>query len=309
MSANTQQLRIGASGFVYAVLTESSDVSGGTPTYGTVTSCPNIKTIDFDPASSLFTGFYDDGPKFAADTVGVMKLTATFADLSPDNEAVLLGHTYTGGAIQKKATDQSPYVAIGWKTLRTGTNSGALIYDYFWLYKAKARKPQVSAQTKADSISPSEVQLEFNAVSLISQSGLYQSKVRTDDTAAAAGTISGFFSAVYLPGADMTALTVTAAEGTAGDAGKILFTFAKGSGSSFSMESTSITTTSCACYVLGALKAGTFSVGSAGTTVVVKFTPTVAFGGSDIGTVVVTAGAKDTNGIGCTPYSVEITSL
>jgi phi13 family phage major tail protein len=309
MAANTQQLRIGASDFVYAILTESSDVSGGTPSYGTVTSCPNIKSIDFDPASSLFTGFYDDGPKFAADTVGVMKLTATWADLSPTNEAALLGHTYTGGQVQKKATDQSPYVAIGWKTLRTGTNSGSLIYDYFWLYKAKARKPQVSAQTKADTISPSEVQLEFNAVSLISQSGLYQTKLRTDDTDAAAATISGFFTTVALPSANLNALGVTAAEGST--PGTIEFTFAKTGGASFSMASASITTTTCPVYLVsdGSLVAGAYVVGSAGTTVVVTFTPTTPFGGSASALVAVNAGAKDTSGIGCTPYSVVIANL
>ncbi len=308
MAANTQQLRIGASGFVYALLTESSDVLSGTPTYGSPVSCPNVKTIDFDPASSLFTGFYDDGPKFSADTVGVMKLTATFADLSPTNEAALLGHTYTGGQVQKKATDASPYVAIGWKTLRTGTTGGTNIYDYFWLYKCKARKPQVAAQTKADTISPSEVQLEFNCVALISQGGLYQNKLRTDDDAAAAATISGFFSTVALPSADLTALTVTAAEGSAGT---IAFTFAKGSGASFSMAADSANSVTMPVYLVstGALRAGTYVIGAAGTTVVVVFTPTVAFGGSASAVAVVNAGAKDTSGIGCTPYSVQIDNL
>ena len=306
MAANTPRLRIGASDIVYAVLDEASDVVAGTPTWGTVTALPNAKAISFDPGSSLFTGFYDDGAKFSADTVGVLKLQLTLGDITPTAEAEILGHTYTGGQIQQTTLDQAPYVAIGWKTLRTGSSA---VYDYYWLYKGKFRKPTIDAKTKEATITPTDVVLEGNFVGLISKAGLYANKLRTDDDAAAAATITGFFTTVPLAAANLNALTVTAAEGTAGDSGKILYTFAKAGGASFSMSSTSITTTTCACYVSGALKAGAFVVGAAGTTVVVKFTPTVAFGGSDVGTVIVTAGAKDTDGVGCTPYSVAISSL
>jgi phi13 family phage major tail protein len=307
MAANTQRLRIGASDFVYAIMNESTDIVGGTPTWGTVTSCPNTKSVAFDPGSSLFTGFYDDGAKFSADTVGVLKMTVNFGDLSPTNEAALLGHTYTNGQIQQKTTDQSPYVAVGWKTLRLGTNSGTAIYDYYWLYKGKARKPSLDAQTKAETISPADVVLEFNFVGLLSQSGLYSNKLRTDDDAAAAATISGFFTTVPLPSANLNALSVVAAE--VGTSGTIGFTFSKAGGASFSMDSSTPSNVTMPVYVAGVLKAGSYSTGSAGTTVVVTFTPTVAFGGTDTATVCVTAGAKDTSGVGCTPYSVQLTGL
>jgi len=224
-------------------------------------------------------------------------------DISPTAEAALLGHTYTGGQVQQGTNDQAPYVAIGWKTLRTGSS----VYDYYWLYKGKFRKPSIDAKTKEASISPADFVLEGNFVGLTSKTGLYSNKLRTDDDAAAAATISGFFSTVPLPTANLGALTVTAAEGTAGDAKKILYTFAKAGGASFSMDSSTITTVTCPCYVAGALKAGTYTVGAAGTTVVVKFAPTVAFTSAQVVTCPVTAGAKDTDGIGATPYSVAVT--
>lgn len=314
MAANTQRLRIGASDFVYAVQNESTDVAGGTPTWGAVVSCPNIKSLAFDPGSSLFTGFYDDGPKFSADTVGVLKLTVNFGDLSPTNEAALLGHTYGAGQVQQSSTDQSPYVAIGWKTLRLGTVSGVKVYDYYWLYKARARKPNLDAKTKEASITPSDIVLEFNAVALNatvnSITGLYANKLRTDDDAAAAATVAGFFTTVALPAANLNALAVTAAE-SSGTPGSIEFTFAKTGGASFSMDANTITAVTCPVYLVttGALVAGAYSVGTAGATVVVTFTPTTPFGGSASAIVAVNSGAKDTSGIGCTAYSVQIDTL
>jgi phi13 family phage major tail protein len=303
MAANTPRLRIGASDIVYAVLNEASDVVGGTPTWGTPVSLPNAKAISFDPGSSLFTGFYDDGAKFSADTVGVLKLQLTLGDITPTAEAEILGHTYTGGQIQQTTLDQAPYVAVGWKTLRTGTS----VYDFYWLYKGKFRKPTIDAKTKEATITPTDVVLEGNFVGLTSKAGLYANKLRTDDDAAAAATITGFFTTVPLATANLNALTVTAAEGTAGDAKKIVYTFAKTGGASFSIAPTTITTTTCPCYVAGALKAGAYVVGAAGTTVVVKFTPTSAFTSAQVVTCPVTAGAKDTDGVGATPYSVAIT--
>lgn len=313
MAANTQRLRIGASDFVYAVLNESTDIAGGTPTYGSVVSCPNIKSIAFDPGSSLFTGFYDDGPKFSADTIGVLKLTVNFGDLSPTNEAALLGHTYSAGQIQQGITDQSPYVAIGWKTLRLGTVSGTKVYDYYWLYKGKFRKPNLDAKTKEATISPADIVLEGNFVGLNatvnSITGLYANKLRTDDDAAAVATVSGFFSTVAFPAANLNALTVTAAE--SGTPGSIAFTFAKAGGASFSMDANTPSSVTMPVYLVGtgALVAGTYATAGAGATVVVTFTPTTPFGGSASAIATVTAGAKDTSGIGCTPYSVEIANL
>lgn len=313
MAANTQRLRIGASDFVYAVLNEATDVAGGTPTWGSVVSCPNIKSVAFDPGSSLFTGFYDDGPKFSADTVGVLKLTVNFGDLSPTNEAALLGHAYSAGQVQQGITDQSPYVAIGWKTLRLGTVSGTKVYDYYWLYKARARKPNLDAKTKEASISPADIVLEFNAVGLNatvnSVVGLYANKLRTDDDAAAAGTITGFFSTVALPAANLAALTCTAAE--SGTAGSVAFTFAKAGGASFSMDANTPSAVTMPVYLVttGALVAGSYATAGAGATVVVTFTPTTPLGGTASVIATVTAGAKDTSGIGCTPYSVQIDNL
>jgi phi13 family phage major tail protein len=307
MAATTQRLRIGASDVVYAVLNESSDIAGGTATWGSPVSLPNVKSIGYDAGASIFTGFYDDKAGFSADAQGVQTLTVNFADVSPENRAALLGQTYANGETSQNFTDVSPYVALGFKTLRTGTFGGLKVYDYFWFFKGLCKKPSIDAQTKAESISPADVVLEFNFVGLNSSAGVYMKHARTDDDALPAATLSGFFTAVALASANLNALTVTAAEGTVGNAGKILFTFAKTGGASFSINASTISTVTCPVYVAGALKAGTYAVAAAGTTVVVTFTPTVAFTSAQVATAIVTAGAKDNSGIGATPYSVAIT--
>lgn len=307
MAANTQRLRIGASDVVYALVDESTDVAGGTTTWQTPVSLPNVKSIGLEANASLFTGFYDDKAGFAADAQGVLSLTINQADISPTNKAALLGQTYANGEITEKYTDVSPYVAIGFKVLRTGLYGGLKVYDYFWLFKGVAKKTSMTANTKAETIAPVDAVLEFNFVGLNSDPGTKLKHARTDDDALPAATLSGYFTNCALASANLNALTVTAAEGTVGDAGKILFTFAKTGGASFAMNAGTINTVSCPVYVAGVLKAGAYVVAAAGTTVVVKFTPTVAFTGSDKAHAIVTAAAKDANNVSCTPYSVEIT--
>lgn len=57
----------------------------------------------------------------------------------------------------------------------------------------------------------------------------------------------------------------------------------------------------------GTLRAGSFVVGSAGTTVTVKFTPTVSFGsGEDIG-VGITNQIKDNSNVSATPSGDVLT--
>src|SRR6266487_4595590 len=159
--------RIGLSNVVFAVLDESTDVSGGTPSYGTITPLANAMELSFDPAGNESMLFADDGPAFLADNVGEMKLSFGIADISPANLATLLGHTYANGITTEAPTDQSPYVAIGAKKLRSGKDGAALVYDYFWLLKVKLMKPKEDAKTKGATIEFQTPMLEGMAVQLI----------------------------------------------------------------------------------------------------------------------------------------------
>lgn len=222
--------RIGLSNVVYAVLTESSDVSGGTPTYGTIKPLANALELSFDPAGNSATLFADDGAAFVADNVGEMKISFGVADIDPASLAEILGQTYANGIITQNSTDQSPYIAIGAKRLRAGKDGANAVYDYFWLPKVKLTKPKEDAKTKGASIEFQTPMLEGSVVKLVAN-GNYRAMARSDDANLATGTISGWFNSVVTSSsADLTALTVVAAAG-AGASGTFLLTFSKASNS------------------------------------------------------------------------------
>ncbi len=300
--------RIGASDLVFAVLDEDTDVAGGTPTYGTPVALANLAEINVNPNGSTSVLFADDMPAVVGETIGKIDVDFQLADISQANYALLFGHTYANGAIAEKADDQSPYIAIGFKALRSGKYSGLKVYDYFWLYKGKMSKPDSKYETKKDSINFQNVTLKGQFVALQSCDKAFRMRVRTDD-AAAAGLLSAFFTQVTLPTADVTDLTVTIAQGTAGHAGDVRLTFAKDSGLSFGISDLSelnvfaINITDDDAVILP----GTFVIGANGTTCVCYFTPDIAITSADHVIVVVTSGVRDSSGVGCTPASIELT--
>jgi phi13 family phage major tail protein len=298
--------RIGASDLVYAILDADTDVIGGTPTYGTPVALANLAKIVVNPNGSGVVGFSDDKPSTAAETIGKIDLDFELADISQANYAALLGHGYANGAIDEKADDQSPFVAIGFKALRAGKYSGSKVYDYFWLYKGIFLKPQDTYETKKDSITLQNVTLKGLFVALDSNKS-WRFRLRTDD-AAAAGLLSSFFTQVTLPTADVTALSVALAQGTTTHAGDLKLTFSKGSGASFGISALNAANV----FIINitdddeVLLPGTFVIGANGTTVVCYFTPTTAITASDNIVAMVTAGVRDSSGVACTPTCKEI---
>ena len=302
MGATSLRPLIGARGLVYALVT--ADTSGGT-TYGTVYSLPNLRQITINPNSSAATLFADDGPRDSAETIGDIDVEITLGDINPVDEARILGHAYAGGAVSKNVSDGSPDIAIGFKALRSGKASGSLVYDYVWLYKGKLLKPSSDHMTKEASINYQMPKFAGKFVGRQSD-GLYMVKARTDDDALSASDLAGFFSTVYVAGADVTELPATIAEGTSGDAGKVIATFEKDSSASFSILSASVTaSTFMVVDEDGEFVPGAYAVGTAGTTVEVKFTPTAPFSQSDI-VAVVLKDVLDTDNIAVTPVGAII---
>lgn len=305
--AVAQRPRIGASAAVYAILDETTDtIGGGTPTWGTIYTLPNVMKVSVNPNGSGTTLFGDDKAAISAETTGDIDITLDLADLMPADEGRLLGHTYAGGSLAKAGTDQSPYVAFGFKMLRTGKDGANLVYDYVWLYKGKFQKPSIDEETKGATIKFQPISLKGKFVAMLNN-GQYANVLRTDDANATSTTVTNFFNQVSVQSLDLTALTATIAKGTAGDSGKIVITFSKGSGSSFSLNSNTITSSSIAIMDATSVRAGTFAVGSAGTTVAVKFTPTVAFSGAEvIGTYVDNTNLDNSN-VAATPIGKTLT--
>ena len=302
--ALAQRPRIGLKDVVYAVLNESSDVVGGTPSYGTIYPLANSIDLSFDPGSSSASLFADDGLAFAAETTGEMKISFGNADILPDDMARILGHTYANGQVVFNTLDQSPYIAIGAKMLRSGKDSTSLVYDYVWFYKVKLTKPKFDAKTKAASIEYQTPMLEGLVVRLTS-SGDYQMRMRTDDPNAASATLSAFFTSVVLPAASLTAVTVGTIAGDDSD-NTITIPFAKG-GESFLMAIPNVKDITVSVVSTGALIAGT--------TVITRSTagvaPTLILTNPNITAVAylvtVSSDVQDTNGVHVTPRSQLVT--
>ena len=288
--------RIGLSNVVFAVLDEATDISGDTPTYGAITPLANALELSFDPAGNEAMLFADDGPAFLADNLGEMKLTFGIADISPANLATILGHTYANGITQESPTDQSPYIAIGARKLRSGKQGSSLVYDYFWLLKVKLMKPKEDAKTKGATIEFQTPMLEGMAVQLAAN-GIYRNWLRTDDANASSTSITNWFSQVVIDAdADLGALNVAVAKSTT----KANFVFTKVGGGLITLTQAQLTSESLPTFkgTNAVPIAGTYVISNNGTaTVTVQFTPTVAYGAVAVGGSVSPGMITDQNGV------------
>ena len=195
--------RIGCDNLVYAPLTTDD---GTVLTYGAPVSLPNVMKININPNPSSETLFADDGPADTAATLGKIEVEIDKAALSITEKASLLGHKKdSNGVLVYSANDTAPWVAIGFRTLRSdGT------YRYIWLLKGKFMEPEDNNETKGDSISfqNDTIKGEFAKVNksfTVDGETKKPWKMEVDeDDAAAAGAISDWFTTVYLPGATVT---------------------------------------------------------------------------------------------------------
>jgi len=316
MAIPSTRMRIGLDNVVYSVMDDTTDISGGSISYGTVYPLIGAKTLTFDRGASIANVYGDDGSFAVGETVGDMKVTLEVADILPADYARLMGFTYANGVIAEGVTDESPYIAVGFRTLRMGTTpAGAKVYEYFWLPKIKLQKPKDSEKTKDKSLAPRTASMDGQALRTISSND-YIVRARSDDTNVAATTITNWFvQPMYSASVDLTALTVVASTGT-GATKTFLLTFSKASASGtipFSIPASSLVTLVnqlvCAKNAAGALLTVTAAILSAGTgfsnspvTVTVTSAASTA---SDVICVGIAAGSNvvDNNGVAVTAYA------
>jgi phi13 family phage major tail protein len=269
--------RIGASGIKIFVLDETTDTVGGTPSYGVGYSIPGTLDISFDPGGNSTSLAADDGIAFIATNIGDMKLSIGWADMDPATKAIILGQSYANGAVQEKTTDQSPYIAIMGKRLRTGTSGGSLVYDYFCLPKVKLIVPKEDAKTKGATIEFQPYMFEGVATKLVAND-TYRVITRTDDANATSTFLTNFFNApVISNSADLGAITVAVAKSTT----KATFVFTKSGGGIITLTQANLTTATLPTFkgTTAVPIAGAYVITNNGTaTVTVTFTPTVAYG-------------------------------
>lgn len=138
-------VQIGLKDVYYALLT--ADPAGGTPTYETPVRIAGAISANINPNASSETLFADDGPYETASTIGSIALELNTVDLPISVQAILLGHTYAGAILKRKASDVPPWVAIGFRTLKSNGK-----YRFTWLAKGKFAIPEQNNETRGDSV-------------------------------------------------------------------------------------------------------------------------------------------------------------
>ncbi len=136
--------QIGLSDLHYAILT-TDEV--GSITYQAPVVIPGVINANINPNPSSGTLYADDGPAETYSNMGEISLELELKDLPLEVQAALLGHTITGGVLVRKSTDTAPYVAIGFKSMKTNGK-----YRFVWLHKGKFQLPEMGHQTKDDKV-------------------------------------------------------------------------------------------------------------------------------------------------------------
>ena len=217
----------------YAIL--QSDTSAGA-TYDTPERLVGAISANVNPNTSSATLFADDGPYDSASTLGEIELELNMADIPAVHGNKLLGHEYKNGVLIKKASDQPPYVAVGYRSLKS---NGA--YRYTWLLKGKFTDGEQANNTKGDSIEYSTPTITGAFVKR-DYDDAWQVEADSDDTNINPATISGWFTAVIDPatlqpspgpGPSLGTLTVNSAAGTSSGKTKVTVTPAKGGSNSY----------------------------------------------------------------------------
>jgi len=136
---------IGLRDVYYALL--KVDPADGVAEYEEPVRMVGAISANINPNTSTATLFADDGPADSAATLGEISLELNLSDIPLKTQAVVLGHTYENGILRKKGADVPPWLAIGFRTLKSNGK-----YRYYWLNKGKFAIPEDDLATKGDSI-------------------------------------------------------------------------------------------------------------------------------------------------------------
>lgn len=135
---------IGLRDLHYAILVEDTSTA---VSYETPVKIAGAVQANINPNPSMETLFADDGPSETAATLGQIELEIVAKDFPIEVQAALLGHSVVGGVMIRKSTDVPPWVAIGFKSLKSNG-----FYRYVWLLKGKFQVPEQNHETKGDRV-------------------------------------------------------------------------------------------------------------------------------------------------------------
>jgi len=219
--------RIGVDKAFYALLTQDTDAG---VVYGAPVAMQGIKQIAYNPNAQMQVYYADDGAYTTISQDGDIDLVVTLADLDPAVYAAILGvaQNAASGVIDEDKTDNPPELAFGYRTQKSNGE-----YRYIWVLKGKFSKPALDAQTKSNSISAQERELNFKGLNR-DYDGKKRRRVDSDDVLLPVGltntalvnSSTGWFSNPdYVPVAPGTPLADVAAVVSAATNGGIDLTF------------------------------------------------------------------------------------
>ncbi|GAB6174506.1 hypothetical protein JCM15765_39840 [Paradesulfitobacterium aromaticivorans] len=275
-------VQVGLNDLHYALLTKDDETG---VTYSAPVKVAGAINAKITPKSNSETLYADDGPAEVATALGEIDVELETKDLDLNTQAALLGHTVTDGAIIRKASDNAPYVALGFKSKKSNGN-----FRYVWLFKGKFMPPDQEYATQEDK---PKFQTPKIKGSFIRRDNDLAWQVVGDEDEAGFSAGPTWFNAVYAGVVDTTAPTVTVtpldgASTVAVDA-NIVWTFSKAIQSSL--------VTSGNFFVMqadGIPVSGTLSINAAQT--VVTFDPTNNLAAVTDYVAICTQNVKDTNG-------------
>lgn len=179
-------IKIGLSNLHYATFLDEE-----AETYNTPVAITGVATANIATNSSIDVFYADDIAFEAVNTIGAIELELTAGDLTLSEQAILLGHTVVAGTIERKSTDVAPYVAIGFKSLKSNGS-----YRFIWLLKGKFREPDFNHETKGDAITFQPLTMMGTFIARQTDS-LNIIQTDEDETGYLAATGAAWFTQVY----------------------------------------------------------------------------------------------------------------
>lgn len=178
---------IGLKNIVYSKLLV--DEEGGLAEYGPIKNLAPAKTASITPSSTNTPEHADDGVLDVIGSNGPVTLSLGTAGIEDEVIADLLGAKYDDGGIEYHKDRISPFVAVGYKSLRAdGT------YQYMWLLKGKFSNPSQERNTKEDTATPQSNTLEGTFIDRKSDGLQYHT---LDTGKASEEKVADYFKSVY----------------------------------------------------------------------------------------------------------------
>lgn len=144
-----------------------------------------ISTFNFTPTTSSVKDYGDDVVAEVANEMSGGTLSIEANQLTLQERAFLLGHTYSAeNGLEVKADDQAPYVGVGAMSVEMA--SGVKQYVAKWYKKLMFREPNDENATKQENISFAHTTIEADVIPQDSNYKVSHTKLFTTEAAALA---------------------------------------------------------------------------------------------------------------------------